>query len=287
MVINKYKAIFELTKPRITLMVVITAIGGFFLGSSSPINWTLLAHTAMGVALLSSGLSTLNQYYERFSDGLMDRTKTRPLPSGVLSSNTALIIGIALSVSSEIYLYKYANLLTALLGFVAFVGYLFVYTPLKTRSSWCTFIGAIPGAMPPLLGWAAATNTITIEALILFGILFLWQFPHFHAIALLYSDDYAKAKIKMLPVVEPDGESTAREIKWYTFALVVVSLLPKMFDFAGWIYFIGATLLGTAFLYIALKTANDMSRTQSKTLLKASVIYLPLILGLLVINNLF
>ncbi len=282
---EKLSAYLDLTKPRITVLVVLSALAGFALGSPSPIDWILFFHTAVGIALLSSGIGTLNQYWERDLDALMQRTKIRPLPSGKMEPRHALIFGVAISLLAEIYLAWFINPLTAVCGFIALTSYLFLYTPLKTRTHWCTFIGAIPGALPPLLGWAAARNAIGAEALVLFGIMFLWQFPHFHAIATMYREEYARAGIRMLPVVEPDGRSTARQIVIYTILLVVVSVLPTFFNFAGWIYLVGALILGAAFLTVSVTTASQMTRERSKLLLKASVIYLPLLLGLMVLDS--
>jgi protoheme IX farnesyltransferase len=215
----------------------------------------------------------------------MKRTESRPLPSGKLSPRLALLFGIAVSVLAEVYLVWFVNPLTAVWGFIALTSYLFLYTPLKTRTSWCTFIGAFPGALPPLLGWTAARNEVGIEALVLFGIMFLWQFPHFNAIAMMYREEYARAGIRMLPVVEADGKSTARQIFGYALVLLPVSLLPTLLKFSGWIYLAGAVLLGSAFLYVSIMTAQKMTREQSKLLLKASVLYLPLLLGLMVLDS--
>lgn len=282
---EKLAAYYDLTKPRITFLVVLSALAGFAIASPSPINWLVFLHTALGVALLSSGISTLNQYWERESDGLMERTKSRPLPSGKLTGNGALAFGIAISVVAEAYLALLVNPLTAAFGAVALTSYLFLYTPLKTRTHWCTFIGAFPGALPIVLGWTAARNDIGLEAAVLFGIMFFWQFPHFHAIATMYREDYGRASIRMLPVIEPDGKSTARQIVGYTVGLVIVSVLPTLLGFSGWIYFAGAILLGAWFLHASLTTAKQMTREQARHLLKVSVMYLPLLLGLLVINS--
>lgn len=282
---EKLAAYYDLTKPRITFLVVLSALAGFAIASTSPINWLVFLHTALGVALLSSGISTLNQYWERESDALMNRTKTRPLPSGKLTGNGALAFGIAISVIAEVYLAWLVNPLTAAFGLIALTSYLFLYTPLKTRTHWCTFIGAFPGALPVVLGWTAARNEIGLEAAVLFGIMFFWQFPHFHAIATIYREDYSKASIRMLPVIEPDGKSTARQIVGYTVGLVLISILPTLLGFSGWIYFAGAIVLGAWFLHASLTTAKQMTREQARHLLKVSVMYLPLLLGLLVFNN--
>jgi len=278
-------AYLHLTKPRITMLVVLSALAGFALGSPEGIDWLKMINLATGVALLSSGIGTLNQYWERDLDALMQRTKKRPLPSGILSARYALIFGIAISVVAEIYLLLTVNALTALWGFVALSTYLFLYTPLKTRTHWCTFIGAFPGALPPLLGWTAARNEMGLEPLVLFGIMFLWQFPHFHAIATMYREEYARAGIKMLPVVEPDLRSTARQIVMYTILLLPVTLLPTVLQFSGWIYLSGAVILGAMFLYASIIAALRMDHDRSRFLLKASVLYLPLLFGLMVLNK--
>jgi protoheme IX farnesyltransferase len=276
---------FELTKPRITSLVVLSALAGLALGSPAPIDWVRLLHTALGVALLSGGINALNQYWERDLDTLMRRTKLRPLPAGRLSPGAALVFGVAVSLIAEAYLAWFLNPLTAFWGLVALASYLFLYTPLKTRTHWCTFIGAFPGALPPLLGWAAARNEVGIEALTLFGIMFLWQFPHFHAIASVYREDYARAGIRMLPVIDPDGKATARQIVGYTIALVPMSLLPTFLHFSGWIYLAGAAVLGAWFLHASVAAARQPTREQARRLLKVSVIYLPLLLGLMTLNR--
>jgi heme o synthase len=282
---EKLAAYLGLTKPRITSLVVLSALAGFALGSSSPIDWLRLLHTAIGVALLSGGINALNQYWERDLDALMRRTYMRPLPAGKLSPGSALVFGVVVSLAGEAYLAWFLNPLTFLWGMIALASYLFLYTPLKTRTHWSTFIGAFPGALPPLLGWAAARNEVGIEAATLFGIMFLWQFPHFHAIATIYREDYARAGIRMLPVIEPDGKATARQIVGYTVALLPVSLLPTFLHFSGWIYLAGATVLGAWFLHASLAAAKQLDHKQSLRLLKVSVIYLPLLLGLMTLNR--
>ena len=282
---ERLAAYFELTKPRITSLVVLSALAGFALGSPLSIDWIRLLHTALGVALLSGGINALNQYWERDLDALMLRTKLRPLPAGKLPPSGALVFGVAVSLIAEAYLAWFLNPLTAFWGLIALASYLFLYTPLKTRTHWCTFIGAFPGALPPLLGWAAARNEVGVEAATLFGIMFLWQFPHFHAIATIYREDYARAGIRMLPVIEPDGKATARQIVGYTIALVPVSLLPAFLHFSGWIYLAGAAVLGAWFLHASVAAARELTREQSRRLLKVSVLYLPLLLGLMTLNR--
>lgn len=281
---QKLLAYFELTKPRITFLVTLSALAGFALGSPNGVDFVRCLHVAVGIALLVSGTSTLNQYWERELDGLMTRTQARPLPAGKLAPMQALWFGLTISLLAEFYLAYFLNPLTAVWGLVALASYLLLYTPLKTRTTWCTFIGAFPGALPPLLGWTAARNEVGLEALVLFGILFLWQFPHFHAIAALYRDDYARAGIRMLPVVETDGKATARQILGYTLVLLPVSVLPALLKLAGPVYLVGALLLGLFLLRASLVAAQSLTREHSLRLLKATVLYLPLLWSLMVLK---
>ena len=282
---DRLAAYYELTKPRITFLVVLTAAAGFCLGSPGSIDYGKLVNLAIGIALLCSGISTLNQYIERDLDKLMKRTESRPLPSGRLISSHALIFGASLSAAATLFLFLFFSWLVALLGVVTLASYLFVYTPLKTRTTFSTFLGAFPGAMPPFIGWVAARGSVTIEAWILFAILFLWQFPHFLAIAWMYRDDYARAGIKMLPVVEPEGRVTGQQIMSYTLMLLPVSLMPAMVNLAGSIYLVGAIALGLGFLYFSVRAAMARTTWQARRLLLASVLYLPILFGLMVLNS--
>ncbi|HKS39427.1 MAG TPA: heme o synthase [Blastocatellia bacterium] len=282
---GRLSAYAELTKPRITLLVVLTAAAGFCLGSQQGIDFVGLLNMAVGVALLSSGIATLNQYIERNTDGLMRRTESRPLPSGRLAARDALLFGILLSAAATAYLALLINPLSAALGLVTFASYLFIYTPLKTKTTLSTVLGAFPGAMPPLMGWVAARGDVSLEAWILFAILFLWQFPHFLAIAWMYRDDYARAGIKMLPVVEPEGRVTGQQIISYTLLLVPVSLLPTLINLAGTVYLIGAIVLGIVFLYFSARAAFIRTTWQARQLLLASVLYLPVLFALMVFNQ--
>jgi heme o synthase len=284
-VAEKISAYAELTKPRITLLVVLTAAAGFCLGSERRIDYAGLLNMALGIALLSSGIATLNQYIERDLDRLMRRTESRPLPSGKLIAVRALWFGVALSAVATVYLAVTINYLSAALGVVTLASYLFVYTPLKTKTTLSTVLGAFPGAMPPFIGWVAARGEAGIQAWILFAILFLWQFPHFLAIAWMYRDDYARAGIKMLPVVEPEGRVTGQQIISYTLMLLPVSLLPVFVNLAGSVYFVGALLLGLVFLYFSVKAAFVRTAWQARQLLLASVLYLPVLFALMVINH--
>jgi protoheme IX farnesyltransferase len=261
----------ELTKPRITFLIVLTSAAGFVLGSPGPVDYVALFSALFGIGLLSSGIATLNQYAERDLDGLMRRTANRPLPSGKLAPWEALAFGSATTILAEAYLLVFVNPLSALLGLTVIAGYLFAYTPLKTRTSLSTLVGAFPGAVPPLIGWTAARGTISLEGWVLFAILFLWQFPHFLAIAWMYREDYGRAGILMLPVVEPNGRVTAQQIVVYTLMLLPVSLLPVALGMAGRVYLYGA--------------AFSMSRQQARRLLLASVLYLPLLFILMVLNQ--
>jgi heme o synthase len=278
-------AYLELTKPRITFLIVLTSAAGFALGSRGAVNYALLAHALLGIALLSSGIGTLNQFIERDLDGLMRRTADRPLPSGRLFPFEALWFGVALTVMAEVYLAVFVNTLTSLLGLTVIAGYLFVYTPLKTRTSLSTAVGAFPGAMPPLMGWTAARGEIDIAAWVLFAILFLWQFPHFLAIAWMYREDYGRAGIRMLPVVEPDGRVTGQQIIAYALMLLPVSLLPTVLGISGKIYLISALVLGLLFLASSIRAALSKSNQHARQLLLASVLYLPLLFGVMVLNR--
>jgi len=282
---ERVAAYVELTKPRITFLIVLTAAAGFALASSARIDYIGMLRAMLGIALLSSGIATINQYMERDLDALMRRTVNRPLPSGKLLPWEALAFGVSLIVLAELYLAVLVNPLTALIGLTVIAGYLFAYTPLKTRTSLSTMVGAFPGAVPPLIGWAAARGTIGLEAWVLFAILFLWQFPHFLAIAWMYREDYSRAGILMLPVVEPDGRVTAQQIVVYTILLLPVSLLPTALGISGKVYLYGAVVLGLLFLYSSVRAAFSKSRQEARRLLLASVIYLPLLFILMVLDR--
>jgi len=282
---ERFAAFLELTKPRITFLIVLTSAAGFAMGSTASIDYALLSRAMFGIALLSSGIATLNQYMERDLDLLMRRTATRPLPSGKLMPWEALTFGVTLTVLAEVYLAVFVNPLTGLLGLTVIAGYLFAYTPLKTRTTLSTMVGAFPGAVPPLIGWAAIRGDISLEAWVLFAILFLWQFPHFLAIAWMYREDYGRAGILMLPVVEPDGRVTGQQIVVYTLMLLPVSLVPTLLGMAGKVYLYGAIILGLLFLYSSLRAAFSKSRQEARRLLLASLIYLPLLFILMVINS--
>jgi protoheme IX farnesyltransferase len=277
----------ELTKPRITWLILMSTGVGYFFGldRTKPFDWALLVHTLAGTGLIASGTAALNQWWERESDALMRRTASRPLPMGLLTANRAMWFGIALAAAGAAELAIGVNLLAALLGAITLIAYLFVYTPMKSRTQLATVVGALPGAMPPLMGYAASSGVLNREAWSLFFILFVWQFPHFLAIAWMYRDDYARAGIRMLPVVEPDGKSTARQIVLYATTLIPISLLPVMLGMSGMIYLIGALLLGFWFLYTGVRVAFDRTNVRARHVLLASVIYLPMIYGLMVLDR--
>jgi protoheme IX farnesyltransferase len=278
-----------LTKPRITWLILMSTGVGYYFGHRHP--WTgwpdvwLLINTIVGTGLIASGTAALNQWYEREADQLMRRTAGRPIPSGKLTANRALWFGIVVAAAGFAELYFGVNRLTGLLGALTLAAYLFVYTPLKQRSHLSTVIGALPGAMPPLMGYAASNGALNSEAWTLFAILFVWQFPHFLAIAWMYREDYARAGIRMLPVVEPDGMSTGRQIVLYASTLIPISLFPVLLGMSGKIYLIGSLLLGIWFLYTGVRVAFDRTNARARSVLLASVIYLPMIYGLMVFDR--
>lgn len=284
---DKLMAYVELTKPRIAFLLVLTSAAGFYLASATGgFNTLLFVHTMLAITLLAFGVATLNQVWERDLDPLMKRTATRPLPSSRVTFNEALVFGIIQCLVAEIYLFVAVNALTAILGMVVIVGYVLVYTPLKTRTSASTAIGAIPGALPPLMGWTAAANEISIGAWALFAMQFLWQFPHFLAIAWMYREEYAKAGILMLPVVEPAGRITFRQIVMFSIMLLPVSLAPFFFGISGMIFLVGASILGLWMLWTSIQAARSKTNAASKKLLLVSVIYLPILFILMVANKL-
>ena len=275
----------DITKPRITWLILMSTGIGYFFGLHGRLHLLPLLHTMLGTGLLASGTAALNQWYEREADGLMRRTALRPLPSGRMKPAHALAFGTALSVAGFVDLWLGVNLLAAAIGAFTLASYLFLYTPLKQRTWWSTTVGAVPGAMPPVIGYAAAAGTLTKETWVLFAILFLWQFPHFYSIAWMYKDDYARAGIRMLPVVDPDCRSTARQIVLFGTALVPASLIPGMLGMSGRVYLAGALLLGLWFLYSGLRVALERTRPRARNVLLASVVYLPLIYGLMLLDR--
>jgi protoheme IX farnesyltransferase len=283
------KTYLELTRPRITWLIVFSAAAGYYFGhlSAGGVGWNplLLFNVLFGTALMASGTATLNQWYERSTDSRMTRTELRPLPSGRVTASSAFWFGVVLSCLGFLQLDLGANRLAAVLCLATLATYLFVYTPLKHKTWWSTTtIGAIPGAMPPLIGFAGAANALTPQAWAMGAILFLWQFPHFYAIALMYREDYARAGIQMLPVVEPDGKSTARQIVLFSVLLIPISVLPKWLGMSGNIYLLGTLLLGFWLLRAGLKLAFDRTRAHARSVLLASVVYLPILYLLMIVD---
>jgi protoheme IX farnesyltransferase len=285
----------ELTKLRVTSLIVMTAWCGYFFGAhkagSSWISFGLL-HALFGIGLVSSGTAALNEVMEHDVDAYMRRTALRPLPAGRMSLFHATAVGLVAAIGGSIYLAVFTNPLTGLLTFLTSVVYLAAYTPLKRVSPICTFVGAFPGAMPGVLGWTAARGHLEWGTLVLFAILFVWQFPHFFSIAWLYREDYAKGGIKMLPVVEEDGRSTARRILIYSAVLIPLSVLPTFMGMAGKIYLVGAVALGFALLYFGIRLAflnmplvAAQSKLRARHVLQATVIYLPLLFTLMMMNS--
>jgi protoheme IX farnesyltransferase len=274
-----------LTKARVVVMVLITTFVGFYLASPGWLNWLLLCHTLIGVALAAGGTLALNQYLERDLDARMLRTRERPLPDGRLQPGEALSFGVAITASGLIYLTLLVNPLSGLVTAVSVGSYLFLYTPLKQKTPLCVLVGAIPGALPPVTGWVAASGGLALEALVLFAILFLWQIPHSLSIAVLYREDYARANFQLLPVLEPDGTSTGRHIVVHSLALLAVGLLPTTLHVAGPVYFVTAFVLGVAMLICGVMLAKSYSSAAARRLLFASLIYLPALLVVMALDK--
>ena len=283
---SKLSAYITLTKPDVSFLVLMTTAAGFYMGARGPMPWLHMIHVICATMLIAAGTAALNHYLERDSDRYMRRTASRPLPSGVLSPAEALCFGVALSLAGAIDLYFVAGYVACLLGAVTCLSYLLADTPLKKRTVWATFIGAIPGAIPPMIGWTAATGKLDTGAWLLFAILFLWQFPHFHAISWMYREDYARAGILMLPVVDKDGSRTFRQIILYAASLVAVSLLPAIMGFAGVLYFFGALVTCTALVQVCLWAATAKTNTRAKSLMHATVHHIPIHLGLMMYHKL-
>jgi protoheme IX farnesyltransferase len=280
-----FSVLSNLFKARLTTLVLITTVVGFYVGSKGPMDLVLMFHTLFGTALLASGAAALNQLLEREHDAKMPRTESRPLPSGRLQPDTVLIIGGACSVIGLAYLAFTVNLLTSVLGAVTLISYVFVYTPLKRITSLNTVVGAIPGALPPLMGWTAATGEVTVGGWALFAILFFWQLPHFLAIAWLYREEYAEAGFAMLPVLDPDGARTGRQAVSHTLGLLPISMTPFLFKLVGPIYLAGAFVLSALFFWFAIQFARTLTNAHARQLFFASIIYLPLLLALMVIDK--
>jgi len=283
---SQASAYVTLMKPDVSLLVLMTTAAGYCMGARGPIGWLHLSHVVFGTLLIAGGTAALNQYVERESDGAMRRTASRPLPSGVLHPVRALGFGVLLAVAGAADLYFAAGTLAAGLGVATCLSYLLAYTPLKKRTVWATFVGAFPGAIPPMIGWAAATGSLERGAWLLFGIVFLWQFPHFYAISWIYREDYARAGILMLPVVDREGTRTFRQIVLYAAALAGVSLLPAIVGLAGTVYFFGALVTCLGLVQVCLWAARDKTNVRAKWLMHATVLHIPLLLGLMVFDKL-
>lgn len=275
----------ELTKPRIVVMVLITTFVGFYLGISGTADYLCLLHTLLGTALVAGGTLALNQVIEREADAKMERTKMRPLPDGRLQPTEALVFGALITIGGLLYLALLVNLLSTLVTAAIVVSYLFAYTPLKMKTSLCMVIGAVPGALPPVIGWAAVRGTLDLEAWVLFAIMFLWQMPHSLAIGWLYREDYARAGFRLLPVLDPQGKSTGRQIVTNCLALLTVGLLPTLIGFTGVVYFFSALALGGMFLWYGIALARSCSREAARRLLFASLIYLPVLLAVMAFDK--
>ena len=277
-------AFFELTKPRITFLILVSTALGFYLGSQGKINSNQFAFTMVGTFLLAGGAGAINHFVEKDLDKLMDRTQSRPIPAGIISGKNALFFGVSITIIGFIILAALVNHLTAILGLITVLLYIFIYTPLKKITWLNTTVGAIPGAMPALGGWAASANALDPNAWILFSILFLWQHPHFYAIALMCKEDYKKAGFQMLPVIENESNRTNRQILWHAFLLIPVSLFFVVTGILGEIYFWGASALGFGYLISGIPLLKDTTVNNAKLLLKTSVIYLPALLIVIFID---
>jgi protoheme IX farnesyltransferase len=282
---TKASAYVALTKPDVSFLVLMTTAAGYCMGTRGALDWLHLTQTVFATLLIAAGTAALNHYIERDSDRFMRRTASRPLPSGQLQPGKALWFGVGLSVAGAIDLYFTAGFLASALGVLTCVSYLLAYTPLKKRTVWATFVGAFPGAIPPMIGWAAATGNLDRGAWLLFGIVFLWQFPHFYSIAWMYREDYARAGILMLPVVDRAGTRTFRQIISFAIALVGVSLLPALMGLAGSRYFFGALVVSTALVQVCLWAASSKTNVRAKWLMHATVLHIPILLGLMIYDK--
>jgi protoheme IX farnesyltransferase len=282
---TRANAYVALTKPDVSFLVVMTTAAGYYMGARGAVDWLHLIQTVFATLLIAAGTATLNHYIERDSDRYMRRTASRPLPSGQVQPREALWFGVILSIAGALDLYFTAGLLASALGVLTSLSYLLAYTPLKKRTVWATAIGAFPGAIPPMIGWVAATGTLDRGAWLLFAILFLWQFPHFYAIAWMYREDYARAGILMLPVVDREGTRTFRQIILTAIALVGFSLLPAVMGLAGVRYFFGALVVSTALVQVCLWAASSRTNVRAKWLMHATVLHIPVLLGLMIYDK--
>jgi heme o synthase len=280
----KLRDCYILTKPEVNLLILMTTSAGYYLGLRGPFHPAGLVNTLIGTLLVASGTATLNQWMERIWDGRMRRTANRPLPSGRVTSREAFLFGLVLSIAGGLYLALLVNWLSSVLAISTLLSYLLVYTPLKRRTPLCTLLGAFPGAMPTLIGWAGASAGVNLQAMFLFAVLFLWQFPHFLAIALMYRDDYERAGYRMLPRFDMDSRFTRGEIVAFTLALILTTLLPAVAH-VGPLYFVSMLLAGGFLLYHSVRLAASASRVMASRLLHASVIYLPVVLVIMALGK--
>ncbi len=279
---NVWRDYLQLSKSRIVMMVLITTAAGYFFAAPR-VDWALLLNALIGTALVAAGTNALNQYVERDHDAKMRRTRLRPLPDGRISPRAALLFSVAISMAGTVYLGLAVNWLTAALGAFTLITYIFIYTPLKRVSTICTLIGAIPGAIPPLMGWTAATGSLTAGGWIIFGILFFWQLPHFMAISWMYRDDYARGGFAMLSVRDDDGRATAQQAVFYSLALLTVSVLPPLFGLSTYLYLIGAIAAGSALTFASFAFLASRTPAHARRLFMASNIYLIVMMALLVL----
>ncbi len=283
---TKLSAYVALTKPDVSFLVLMATGAGFYMGVRGPMPWLHMIQVVFATMLIAAGTAALNHYIERDSDRQMRRTASRPLPTGQLTPAEALRFGLLLSIAGALDLFFVAGHIACLLGVFTSLSYLLAYTPLKKHTVWATFIGAIPGAIPPMIGWTAATGKLDSGAWLLFAILFFWQFPHFYAISWMYREDYSRAGILMLPVVDKDGTRTFRQIILYASGLVAASLLPAVMGFAGVLYFFGALVTCTASLQVCLWAASAKTNVRAKWLMHATVLHIPILLGLMMYDKL-
>jgi protoheme IX farnesyltransferase len=274
-----------LTKPRLNLLVLMTTLGGIYLAAPEGVALSIVAHTMVGTALVAGGAAALNQVWERETDRQMHRTRTRPLPDGRLHVTEGTWFGVLLAAAGLLELGTAVNLATAWVAAVTLISYVFFYTPLKPRTSLSTLVGAVPGALPPVIGWTAATGQISLPAMVLFGIVFFWQMPHFLAIAWMYRDDYARAGIPLLPVLEPDGRRTGQQALQYALALGPVSLMPVLVGLAGAPYAVAAVTLGAAMIWMTASFARDRSAATARRLFLFTILYLALLWTCLVVDR--
>jgi protoheme IX farnesyltransferase len=276
---------WTLTKPEVNFLVLVSTLVGFYLASRGPVEFGRLLHTLLGTLLVASGTGTLNQYLERHSDKRMRRTANRPLPAGRLAPPAAFWFGITLALCGGAELWVFTNPLTSKLALLTLAAYLLFYTPLKKRTPLCTLVGAFPGAMPPLIGWAAVAGRLSLEAWALYLILFLWQFPHLLAIAWMYREDYSRAGLQMLPRNDREGQATVRQILGYSLVLLPASLVPVFLGQVGKAYLAGALVLGLGFLHYGMRLAAKRSNSLARRLVLASIVYLPLVFALMMVDK--